>query len=350
SPLDHLKDKSSLDASAKLTRAKPNKCSRDADLSKDKSGSESPPEFQRSWRVKGYFRSIVISSVLIQRYLRTTRQSQIIMTEDDEEKTGFHTEEGVYCFTHMPKELKNSEATLQRMIEKVRMRFETIEGSGWMNEAEKALQRIRRKLNKLQTLAVPKEGEIMMLCLLQKDETISSILMVNVITDGPMEEILKFSRKEGRLAKWAAKIRTYDISYIPRKEAKGLVVKKLFGRETIEEGSGTRIILVSPKGKMYSYAIRLKFNASNHAMDCNALLTGLAVSVPDHTSSKNLNSKAEVLKGLATIKLDFFYQEVLVGIKTRPSVEDTRSSKKGKATSNVPSAKPNYNGEATGSN
>ncbi|GJY96616.1 hypothetical protein Tco_0513526 [Tanacetum coccineum] len=41
------------------------------------------------------------------------------MTEDDEEKTGFHTEEGVYYFTHMPKELKNSVATLQRMTEEV---------------------------------------------------------------------------------------------------------------------------------------------------------------------------------------------------------------------------------------
>ncbi|GJY26108.1 reverse transcriptase domain-containing protein [Tanacetum coccineum] len=42
-----------------------------------------------------------------------------IMVEDDKEKTGFHTEEGVYCFTHMPKGLKNSAATLQRMVEKV---------------------------------------------------------------------------------------------------------------------------------------------------------------------------------------------------------------------------------------
>ncbi|GKB02784.1 reverse transcriptase domain-containing protein [Tanacetum coccineum] len=41
------------------------------------------------------------------------------MAEDDEEKTGFHTEEGVYCFNHMPKGLKNSIATLQRMMEKV---------------------------------------------------------------------------------------------------------------------------------------------------------------------------------------------------------------------------------------
>ncbi|GJR05112.1 hypothetical protein Tco_0528096 [Tanacetum coccineum] len=36
------------------------------------------------------------------------------------------------------------------------------------------------------------------------------------------------------------------------------------GKETIEEGSGVEIILVSPEGKMHLYAIRLKFNASNH--------------------------------------------------------------------------------------
>nr|GEY92507.1 myb/SANT-like domain-containing protein [Tanacetum cinerariifolium] len=73
-PSDHPKDKSSLDASAKLTRAKLNKRSRDADLSKYKSGPESPPEFQRSWCVEGHVRSGVISSVLAQRYLRTIRQ------------------------------------------------------------------------------------------------------------------------------------------------------------------------------------------------------------------------------------------------------------------------------------
>ncbi|GJW73887.1 hypothetical protein Tco_0133257 [Tanacetum coccineum] len=53
-------------------------------------------------------------------FLRLPKQhSQIRMAEDDEEKTRFHMEEGVYCFTHMLKELKNSAATLQRMMEKV---------------------------------------------------------------------------------------------------------------------------------------------------------------------------------------------------------------------------------------
>ncbi|GJR99754.1 hypothetical protein Tco_0316263 [Tanacetum coccineum] len=50
---------------------------------------------------------------------------------------------------------------------------------------------------------------------------------VKVVTDEPMEEILKLFGKEGGLAKWAAEVRTYDISYIPRKEAEW---KKFFGQ------------------------------------------------------------------------------------------------------------------------
>nr|GFB72286.1 hypothetical protein [Tanacetum cinerariifolium] len=117
------------------------------------------------------------------------------------------------------------------------------------------------------------------------------------------------------LAAYTNQVRTYDISYIQRKKAEGLVVKKFFvqgeqvkktsdvnkgemfnlnkklqakstpttrawrlylGKETIDEGLGVGIILVSPEEKVYSYAIRLKFNASNHAMDCETLLAGLA--------------------------------------------------------------------------
>ncbi|GJY82413.1 reverse transcriptase domain-containing protein [Tanacetum coccineum] len=65
---------------------------------------------------------------------------------------------------------------------------------------------------------------------------------------------------------------------------------------------------------------------------------------------KTLNLKAKVLTGLTTIKLEFLNQEVSVGIKTRPSVEEARSNKKGKAASNASRAEPNYNHEASRSN
>ncbi|GKB88371.1 hypothetical protein Tco_0960643 [Tanacetum coccineum] len=206
-------------------------------------------------------------------------------------------------------------AKLQYPIRRVRIRSETAEGIGWTNEAEEALQRIKIKLNKLQTFVVPKEGEILMLCLCHKDKTISSVLLVEregiqipisyvkVVTDGPMEEILKLSGKKGRLAKWAAEIRTYDILYIPRKEAERSVVKKFFGQgEQVEETScanerGTlnlskefqekstpaprawKLYLGPEEKDAFAYAIRLKFNTSDHVIDCEALLAGLAVSV-----------------------------------------------------------------------
>ncbi|GJS34087.1 hypothetical protein Tco_0532469 [Tanacetum coccineum] len=51
------------------------------------------------------------------------------------------------------------------------------------------------------------------------------------------------------------------------------------GKETIEEGSSVGIILVSPDEKMHSYAIRLRFNTFDHAINCEALLAGLAAFV-----------------------------------------------------------------------
>ncbi|GKA24520.1 reverse transcriptase domain-containing protein [Tanacetum coccineum] len=273
--------------------------------------------------LEGRRRASIFNGISVQMFPQLPKEySQIRMAEEDEEKTGFHMEEGVYYFTHMPKELKNFAATLQRMMEKhplreARTRMEITKGYGWTNEAEEAFRRIKWKSGKLPTLAILKEGEDLMLCLRQRNETISSVLLVKVVTDGPKEETLKLSGREGRLGKWAPKIRTYDILYVQRKEVEGPVIRKFFGqgeqvekipntneggklnlskklhtkststpsawrlylgKEAIEEVLGIGIILVSPKEKMYSYAIRLKFKASSYAMDYEALLARLAAS------------------------------------------------------------------------
>nr|GFB22807.1 reverse transcriptase domain-containing protein [Tanacetum cinerariifolium] len=44
---------------------------------------------------------------------------QIQVAETDEEKTAFHTGQGVYCYTKMPFGLKNAGATYQRLMDKV---------------------------------------------------------------------------------------------------------------------------------------------------------------------------------------------------------------------------------------
>ncbi|GJU60203.1 reverse transcriptase domain-containing protein [Tanacetum coccineum] len=43
---------------------------------------------------------------------------QIQMAESDEEKTAFHTSQGVYCYIKMPFNLKNAGTTYQRLVDK----------------------------------------------------------------------------------------------------------------------------------------------------------------------------------------------------------------------------------------
>nr|GFC95321.1 reverse transcriptase domain-containing protein [Tanacetum cinerariifolium] len=74
-------------------------------------------------------------------FLRLLKEySQISMIEDNEEKTSFHTEEGVYCFTHMPKELK-------------KLRYYTSEDDGKCLSRSKRMERgniLERNSNKKQ--------------------------------------------------------------------------------------------------------------------------------------------------------------------------------------------------------
>ncbi|GJT25585.1 reverse transcriptase domain-containing protein [Tanacetum coccineum] len=44
---------------------------------------------------------------------------QIQMAKKDEEKTAFHTDEGVFCYTKMPFGLKNARATYQRLVDTI---------------------------------------------------------------------------------------------------------------------------------------------------------------------------------------------------------------------------------------
>ncbi|GJU97433.1 reverse transcriptase domain-containing protein [Tanacetum coccineum] len=124
-----------------------------------------------------------------------------------------------------------------------------------MNETEEALRMIKRKLSKLQTLAIPKEGEDLMLCLRQRNETISSVLLVE---------------REGI---------QMHVSY----EAEGPVVKKFFGQgkqveETPDVNKGGIFDLSKGLQASLTPDKSLEFKASNHAMDCEALLAGLAAS------------------------------------------------------------------------
>ncbi|GKF56263.1 hypothetical protein Tco_0166603, partial [Tanacetum coccineum] len=64
SPSELLEKSCSLSTSTKLARAKLDKYSGDAGMSKDMLGPKKPGELHRSWYVEGHAKSRVISSVL----------------------------------------------------------------------------------------------------------------------------------------------------------------------------------------------------------------------------------------------------------------------------------------------
>nr|GEU88536.1 cysteamine dioxygenase [Tanacetum cinerariifolium] len=64
-------------------------------------------------------------------------------------KTAFNTKEGLYCHTHMPKGLKNSEATYQRMMDKD------------VEETLRKLQRVNIKLNPIECTFRMEEGKFL---------------------------------------------------------------------------------------------------------------------------------------------------------------------------------------------
>ncbi|GJU23524.1 hypothetical protein Tco_1156866, partial [Tanacetum coccineum] len=124
----------------------------------------------------------------------------------------------------------------------------------WTNKAEEALQKIKRKLNKLQVLVMPKEGEPLMICLQQGSETISYALFVE---RGGVQV------KQQTLGK---------ITPTPR------AWRLYFSREANKEGSGVGMILVSPEEITYSYVICPNFSALDDNMNYEALLAGLFAS------------------------------------------------------------------------
>ncbi|GJZ83616.1 reverse transcriptase domain-containing protein [Tanacetum coccineum] len=228
---------------------------------------------------------------------------QIQMTKKDEEKTTFHTDEGVFYYTKMPFGLKNPGATYQRLVDTV------FKGQMGMNlEAY-----VDDKVIKSKT-----EPEIIK----DIEETLLTLKMV--ITNKPISQILNNREATGRLAKWGIELKAYGIKYASRSAIKGQVLAD-FLADTMAEDSSTQIKASGlsytlaegksreeqeapeakapenlgteaniwklyidgasnehgsgayPKGSEYSYALQLNFANSNNDAEYEALLAGLRI-------------------------------------------------------------------------
>ncbi|KAJ0909268.1 putative nucleotidyltransferase, Ribonuclease H [Helianthus annuus] len=228
----------------------------------------------------------------------------------------------------------------------------------WTTEAEIDFQEMKTYICKLPTLATPVPGDPLLLYLSASKTTISAVMMVErerkqipiyfisrtlkgpeewympleklalalvfasrrlrryfqghkvtLVTDQPLQKVLRKPKQSGRLAKWAVELGEHSLEFKPRTAMKGQIladflaevpedeerellrwealeeeekrredaaVWKLFtDGASSEEGNGAGITLISPERVELTYAIRLDFENTNNTAEYEALLAGM---------------------------------------------------------------------------
>ncbi|KAD4586584.1 hypothetical protein E3N88_24185 [Mikania micrantha] len=167
---------------------------------------------------------------------------QVQMAEEDENKTAFHTDIGIFCYKKMPFGLKNAGATYQRMMDIVfkdqigknvevyvddlviksrgennagrcggdndpvaqlkhaekslpfiaTLKKETEKEFQWTVEADQAFQALKKCLEELPALTAPRQGEVLQLYLSASEKAVCSVLLVE--RDGIQTPVYYVSR------------------------------------------------------------------------------------------------------------------------------------------------------------
>ncbi|XP_073152912.1 uncharacterized protein [Henckelia pumila] len=112
-----------------------------------------------------------------------------------------------------------------------------------------------------------------------------------VLTNSPLGRILTHPDMSGRLVKWVTELGEYDIQYEPRTAIKAQSLadfltetihlesedmwKVFFDGSSSMEGSGVRVVLISPTGEEVKLAVKLDFKASNNEAEYKPVLVVL---------------------------------------------------------------------------
>ncbi|GKD70831.1 reverse transcriptase domain-containing protein [Tanacetum coccineum] len=162
-------------------------------------------------------------------------------------------------------------------------------------EADEAFRRMKELLESLLTVTAPIKGETLIMYLAASEESISEVLMPE---RGKKQVPMYFAIKLGE----------HEIEFKGRKSVKGQILADFLSETPSKEearakdeeakrkepepekawklftdgasssdGSGAGLILVSPEGKEYTYALRFKFKTTNNEAEYEALLAGLRI-------------------------------------------------------------------------
>ncbi|GKC42070.1 reverse transcriptase domain-containing protein [Tanacetum coccineum] len=150
---------------------------------------------------------------------------------------------------------------------------------------------------------------------------------IAVITDQPLKQIMSRPDVAGRLQKWSVMLGEHNITYRPQTSVKGQILADFLVEKPEEaptdkaakeipkepwtlftdgsscvDGSGAGLILTSPEGTEFTYALRSQFAASNNEAEYEALIARLRIATQMGVSNiqANVDSKLVANQVLGT--------------------------------------------------
>ncbi|GJU93407.1 reverse transcriptase domain-containing protein [Tanacetum coccineum] len=143
---------------------------------------------------------------------------------------------------------------------------------------------------------------------------------IAVITDQPIKQIMSRPDVAGRLQKWSVMLGEHNITYRPRTSVKGQILADFLIEKPDEnppntpvvatppepwtlftngsscvDGSGAGLILTSPEGTEFTYALRFQFTASNNEAEYEALIAGLRIAVQMGVQNVQVNVDSKLV-------------------------------------------------------
>nr|GEX22871.1 reverse transcriptase domain-containing protein [Tanacetum cinerariifolium] len=211
----------------------------------------------------------------------------------DEEKTSFHTGQGVYCYTKMPFGLKNAGATYQRLMDKA---FESQMG----RNIEVYVDDLVIKSHTEAKMCSPDDrtGDGPDASLLHKSCVTGS--RTKLLIDGKTGFITSLCSKKTSEIFLGTSYHDF-LNEMSSNASQGVLVVEtqeepwtLFtDGSSCVDGSGAGLILTNPDGVEFTYAMRFQFAASNNEAEYEALIAGLRIATQMGVKNiqKNVDSK-----------------------------------------------------------
>ncbi|GJR21985.1 reverse transcriptase domain-containing protein [Tanacetum coccineum] len=158
----------------------------------------------------------------------------------------------------------------------------------WTDEAKSAFKQMKQHIAELPMLTALEEKEELIVYLAAARETVSTVLMtkreakqmpiyfVSRALRGPEVNYTSMEKPVLALVHASKRLKRYFQAH-PIIVITDQPIKQVLSKPEVEDGSGAGLILTSPEGMEFTYALRFGFEATNNEVEYEALNAGLRI-------------------------------------------------------------------------